>query len=78
MEKKSVINVRGFDCPPDSEEQFNKWYSEIHIPMLLESGEINAVTSFKRIGNDEKYPKYLVIYQFANLPSFEICEFAVI
>jgi len=42
--------------------------------MLLESGEIEKVTRYRRIGEDEKYPKYLVIYQFENQQAFERYE----
>ncbi|MFC1929663.1 EthD family reductase [Chloroflexota bacterium] len=71
MEAKSVINMRGIDCPPELEEKFNKWYEETHIPMLLKTGEVRSVTRYKRAGDDGNYPKYLAVYEFENQQAFE-------
>ena len=74
MEEKSVINLRGSDCSPELEEEFNKWYRDVHIPMLMESGEIKHIKRYRRMSADEKYPKFLVIYQFENREAFERYE----
>ena len=71
MDKKPVINIRGMDCSPEFEEEFNKWYSEKHIPMLLETGEIRRVTRYKRSGDDKDYPRYLAVYEFENQEAFD-------
>ena len=70
MEAKPMINIRGIDCPPKLEEKFNKWYNEVHIPMLLKSGETRRATRYKRIGDDEKYPNYIAVYEFENQQAF--------
>ena len=77
MKKKpvtKVINVGGVDCPPEIEEKFDQWYEEIHIPMLLKTGEFKRVTRFKRIGEDPNYPKFLMIYEFEDRQAFERYE----
>ena len=74
MDAKAVINLRGTDCSPEAEEAFNKWYSEVHIPMLIESGEIKGIKRYKRISEDDKYPKYLVVYEFEDREAFERYE----
>lgn len=66
-----VINVGGVDCPPELEAKFNKWYEDVHIPMLLKSGEIKKVTRFKRISDDENYPNFLIIYEYTDREAFE-------
>ena len=71
MENNGMINLRWFDCPPEVEEKFNKWYNETHIPMLLKSGQIENVTRYRRIGDDKTFPKYLTIYEFEDLEAFE-------
>lgn len=71
MPKKSIVNVRGMDCSPELEEKFNTWYNDRHIPMLLEIGEIESVTRFKRVGDDKNYPKYLAIYEFQDQEAFD-------
>jgi antibiotic biosynthesis monooxygenase (ABM) superfamily enzyme len=74
MKTKSVMILRAFECLPDWEENFNDWYCKIHVPMLLNSGEIKEVTRFRRIDSDGNYPKYVVIYQFENLQALERFE----
>lgn len=69
-----IINMGGVDCPAELEAEFDKWYADIHIPMLLESGEIKKVTRLKRIGANENHPKYLVIYEFDDRQAFERYE----
>lgn len=71
MPKKSIINIRGMDCPPEMEDKFNTWYNEKHIPMLLEIGEIKSVTRFERLSDDKEYPKYLAIYEFEDQEAFD-------
>jgi len=67
---ESVINIRGMDCAPEIEEKFNKWYNEVHIPMLLKSGQVKRATRFARVGDDPNYPKYLAIYEFEDKAAF--------
>ncbi len=74
METKKVINVRGNDCLPEAEEKFNKWLEETHIPMLLETGELQKATRYRRIGDDANFPKYLAIYEFEDRAAFKRYE----
>ena len=69
--KTAIINIRGTNCPPELEEKFNKWYNEIHVPMLLESGEIKSVTRCKRVSDDNSYPQYIALYEFEDWQAFE-------
>jgi hypothetical protein len=69
-----LVNMGGVDCPPEMEAEFNRWYDEVHIPMLLESGEIKKVTRLQRVGNEANYPKFLVIYEFEDRQAFERYE----
>jgi len=72
-EAKMII-MGGVDCIPEQEPKFNKWYDETHIPILMRSGEIEKVVRFKRIGDDENYPKYLIVYELENGEAFERYE----
>ena len=71
METKPIINVVATQCQPEDERKFNKWYDEIHIPMLLKFKGITEVTRYKIINESEEYPKYLAIYEFENQNAFE-------
>ncbi len=71
MEAKLVIDVVGTDCPLETEEKFNKWYNDTHVPDLLKFEKIKRVTRFKILNQDTKYPKFLAIYEFDNRQAFE-------
>jgi hypothetical protein len=71
MDNKPVIITRWFGCPPEVEDKYNKWYNEVHIPMLLKCGQIKRVTRYKMISDDESFPKYMTIYEFEDLEAFE-------
>ena len=74
MANKSLINIVATECQPEVEEKFNSWYDDIHIPMLLKSGLIKEVTWFRRVGDGEDYPKYVVIYEFKDISTFNRYE----
>lgn len=71
MPKKThLLHMRGIDCPPELDEKFNKWYSEVHIPLIMKTGEIEEATRYKRVSADEKYPKYLTIYRLKDKEAY--------
>jgi hypothetical protein len=64
MAATPFINIVGSKCDPEQEAKFNKWYDEIHIPMLMKFKGLKAVTRYK-LGNDDKsLPVYIAVYQF--------------
>lgn len=74
METKPVINILGTRCRPEDEEKFNKWYEEVHIPLLLRFKGLKAVTRYKITGEAEEYPKYLAIYKFDSQEAYQAYE----
>ena len=74
METKPIINIVGTRCRPEDEEKFNKWYAEVHIPMLLRFKGLKAVTRYKITHEAEEYPKYLAIYKFESQQAYEAYE----
>lgn len=74
MKSKPIINVVATQCQPEDEEKFNKWYNEVHIPMLLKFKGIKEVTRYKLINGTEEYPKYLAIYKFQNQNVFQLFQ----
>ena len=61
----------GTNCSPDIEDEFNRWYDEVHVPMLLKFHGISAVTRYQILEANEDYPKYLTGYQFESEEAFE-------
>ena len=48
MQNEPVLFLVGTQCAPEIEEEFNQWYNETHIPMLLKSDLLKGVTRYKR------------------------------
>ena len=69
-----VINIVASECAAADEVNFNKWYNEIHIPMLLKFSGLLGVTRYKFIGGDAGQVKYLAVYEFKDKASFEAFE----
>lgn len=74
METKPIIHIVATRCQPEDEEKFNRWYDEIHIPLLLKFKGIKGVTRYKIIHETEEYPKYLTIYKFESQNAYEAYE----
>jgi uncharacterized protein (TIGR02118 family) len=74
MAEKQVIFIVGTRCQPKDDAKFNKWYNEVHIPMLMKSGYIKRVARYKAIGKPGDAPGYLAIYQFASMQDFKAHE----
>lgn len=66
-----VINVVATECQPEVEEAFNKWYNEIHIPLLFKYQGMKKVTRYKILNKTDDFPTYVAIYEFENLPEYQ-------
>ena len=60
----SYITIVASTCRPEVEEKFNKWYNEVHVPMILKSPWIKGATRYKVVTQSPDCPKYLAIYEF--------------
>ncbi|MFC1931373.1 EthD family reductase [Chloroflexota bacterium] len=66
-----LINSVATECQPEAEEKFNKWYNEVHIPLLLKFKGIKKVTRYKIVEKSEEHPTYLAIYEFESRQAYE-------
>jgi antibiotic biosynthesis monooxygenase (ABM) superfamily enzyme len=66
MADKPVIVIVGTVCTPENEERFNKWYNEVHIPMLLKYKKLLNVARYKALEEVSGQPKYIAIYKYAS------------
>jgi uncharacterized protein (TIGR02118 family) len=64
MAKIRIINIVATECAPKNDAKFNKWYDEVHIPMLMKYKGIKKVTRYKVLEDKEQQPKYLAVYEF--------------
>lgn len=76
MDDKPVVLIVGveFHGPPEREQEFNKWYNEVHIPYFLGSRNVQGAVRYELVRGITTYPcapKYLAIYQFENRQALE-------
>ena len=70
MPSKQIINIVATQCQPVDEAKFDKWYNEVHIPMLMKSKHLKGVTRYKSISEVSKSPRYIAIYKYASIDDF--------
>lgn len=59
------------ECKPEAEEKYNKWYDEVHIPMLLKFKGLKEVIRYRLVGETGAFPKYLTVYKFESPEAYE-------
>ena len=74
MARKPVLNIVTTQCQPDEEEKFNKWYNEIHVPMMLKFRGIEQAARYKVISDKTALPRYINVYKFPSKQDFEAFE----
>lgn len=66
MAASRIVNIVGSDCP-QNEAKFDKWYNEVHVPMLFKYKGIKKVTRYRLIGSSRgEGAKFLAVYEFEN------------
>ncbi len=76
MEKGHVLNIVATECKQEHEAEFNKWYNEVHVPMLIKFDGMVGVTRYKLTGGSDGCARYLALYEFKNqaaLDDFQKC-----
>ena len=71
MQINSVINLSGSNIKPGTEDNYYKWYDEVHVPMLLKFPGLKGVARYQITTPDDKYPNSLAIFEFENEQAFE-------
>ena len=64
MPNNRIIQIVASESTPEKEEAFNKWYTEVHVPMLFAYEGVKQASRYQRIGDDENGAKFLAIYEF--------------
>jgi hypothetical protein len=71
MANPKLIDVIETECQPADAEKFNKWYNEVHIPMLLKSKGVTGVARYQVAVEPGKPPRFIAIYQFPGEKALE-------
>jgi uncharacterized protein (TIGR02118 family) len=71
METRPLIHVVAIECAPENEERLNKWYNEVHIPLLLKFKGLKEAYRYRIRNQSADLPKYVAVYKFASQSDFE-------
>jgi uncharacterized protein (TIGR02118 family) len=66
-----ILNIVATQCSPENEDRFNKWYNEVHVPLLFKFKGMKKVTRYKLMGPAESCPAYIAIYEYDNPEDLE-------
>ncbi|HEX8704440.1 MAG TPA: DUF4286 family protein [Myxococcaceae bacterium] len=61
----SVMYIVKATIPPEREDEFNRWYDEIHIPELLTFEGVISGRRFKPLMGEDRW-QYLAVYEFVD------------
>lgn len=64
MAKARILNIVATECATKDDVKFNKWYNEVHIPMLMKYKGIKKVTRYKIIDEKADKPRYIAVYEY--------------
>jgi uncharacterized protein (TIGR02118 family) len=74
MAKDRIINIVATECIPGDEAKFNKWYNEVHIPMIMKFKGVKKVTRYKVTGESTGKGKYMAIYEYDSAADMAACN----
>jgi len=64
MAKQRILSIVVTECPSDSAEKFNKWYNEVHIPMLMKYKGIKKAARYKVMDENKDKSQFIAIYEY--------------
>ena len=68
---KKAIHLVEVDCKPEVRAKYNKWYNEVHIPMILKYDGMLQTTRYELLSGPPGQAKYLTIYEFKDQAAME-------
>jgi len=71
MANNLIIQIVASESTPKKEAKFNKWYTEVHVPMLFGFKGLKQASRYQCIGGDEQSARYLAIYEFESKEAME-------
>jgi hypothetical protein len=74
MAEKGVMVVRSNCANPAREEEFRRWYTETHLPDLLDTPGIVRARFFENIDPSSGAARYLAIYEIEGDPEAVVAE----
>jgi heme-degrading monooxygenase HmoA len=64
MPNNKLIQIVAAESTPEKDAKFEKWYTEVHVPMLFGFAGVKQASRYRLKGDDKNCSKYLTIYEF--------------
>jgi len=64
MAAARFLNMVYTECSPELDAKFNRWYNEVHIPLLFKYPGLKRVTRYERLGDNKEQARYLAVYEY--------------
>lgn len=64
MADHRIIQIVASQSTPEKEEEYNQWYTDVHVPMLFGYKGVKQASRYRLIGDNNEYARYLAIYEF--------------
>lgn len=71
MAKARILHVIATSCKPENDAKFNKWYNEVHVPMLMKFKGVKKVTRYRVIEEKASRPQFLAVYEFDSMKDLD-------
>ena len=71
MPNNFLIQIVASESTPEKEAEFDRWYTDVHVPMLFEFEGVKQASRYRRKGDNEQCAKYLAIYEFESEEALE-------
>ncbi len=66
MAGKPIAWLVATECPPERDAEFNEWYNNTHVPMVLKAPGVIGATRYKALTPTTAQPTSLAIYEVEN------------
>jgi hypothetical protein len=71
MPENVIIQIVAAESNPEKEAEFDRWYTEEHVPMLMGSKSLKQAARYRRIGDDASVSKFMTVYEFESKEAME-------
>ena len=72
MSKSKFLYQLQIKCAPGLEDEFNTWYNEVHMPLVMKGGMLKSATRYVLTdATKSDLPKYTTICEFEDRAAFE-------
>jgi heme-degrading monooxygenase HmoA len=64
MPNNLLIQIVAAESTPEKDTEFDKWYTDVHVPMLFGFKGVKQASRYRLKGDGPGCAKYLTIYEF--------------